>query len=264
MALFLFLLWLGWKFFLPSTVNSSEACAGDVEKKPLLCFEQPKSIPFADDFVVNAAENRKRKVVLLFASFLLVAIVIVTTLKLNAWHALKPHIPREYEQVLHIQNTFAEAKLEPPSALPPDVFVNAIAERPGLATADRDWSKLNPQFVQQILQVMKKMEERGYPLALLEGYRSPERQDNLAQLANMVTKAKGGQSKHQYGLAVDLAPLKNGKVIITERDPWAFEAYQALGEEAQAAGLTWGGNWSFRDYGHVEQPGSLAKLLQNK
>ena len=46
------------------------------------------------------------------------------------------------------------------------------------------------------------MKARGFPMVLLEGYRSPERQDSLAGQATLVTKAKGGQSKHQYGLAV--------------------------------------------------------------
>ncbi|UGA36258.1 M15 family metallopeptidase [Chromobacterium haemolyticum] len=97
---------------------------------------------------------------------------------------------------------------------------------------------------------------------LLEGYRSPERQDSLAGQATLVTKAKGGQSKHQYGLAVDLAPIREGKVVISERDPWAMQAYNALGEEATAAGLTWGGNWSFKDFGHIERSGSLKSLLK--
>ena len=63
------------------------------------------------------------------------------------------------------------------------------------------------------------MKARGFPMVLLEGYRSPERQDSLAGQATLVTKAKGGQSKHQYGLAVDLAPIRAGKVVISERDP---------------------------------------------
>ena len=35
-------------------------------------------------------------------------------------------------------------------------FVNVIAERPSLGHADRDWSKLNPEFVQVVLRVMEK------------------------------------------------------------------------------------------------------------
>ncbi|WP_233702144.1 M15 family metallopeptidase [Iodobacter ciconiae] len=200
------------------------------------------------------------------ASLVLVLCVVGVTLHFNSRHAIAPFSPKEYSQVAHIQGTFTEAKLEPPPALPPEVFISAAAAaaRPGLATANRDWGQLDPQFVQTVLQIMKKMAERGYPMALLEGYRSPERQDDLISKANVVTKAKGGQSKHQYGLAVDLAPMKDGKIIISERDTWAFAAYQALGEEAVAAGLTWGGVWSFKDYGHIEKAGSLAAILRNK
>jgi peptidoglycan L-alanyl-D-glutamate endopeptidase CwlK len=264
LALFASLLWLGWRFFLPANDPASEVRAVVSEEESVLQIAQSQSFAEPDSCVVNHSVSGKKKVVLPLMSILLVALVIVVTLKLNTRHALAPFVPQEYGQAQHIQNTFTEAKLEPPAPLPPDVFVNAIAERPGLATADRDWSKLNPQFMQQVLQLMKKMEERGYRLALLEGYRSAERQDSLAQLANVVTKAKGGQSKHQYGLAVDLAPIKNGKVVISEKDPWALEAYQAMGEEAIALGLTWGGKWSFKDYGHIEKAGSLAVLLQNK
>ncbi|WP_332670532.1 M15 family metallopeptidase [Aromatoleum sp.] len=96
------------------------------------------------------------------------------------------------------------------------------------------------------------MERRGYPVVLIEGYRSPERQDVLADGEQRVTQARGFQSKHQYGLAADLAPLRDGQIVLSERDPWAWRAYQALGEAAEAAGLVWGGRWSLRDYGHVE------------
>jgi peptidoglycan L-alanyl-D-glutamate endopeptidase CwlK len=197
----------------------------------------------------------------LFALGTVVAVV-MGIMHFNSLHVLAPFLPKEYSQVDHIQDTLTESKLEPPAPLPPDVFIQANSLRPGIATANRDWDKLNPDFVQQVLTVMKKMGERGYPMVLLEGYRSPERQDELANLATLVTKAKGGQSKHQYGFAVDLAPMKNGKVVISEKDSWAGEAYQALGEEAEAIGLIWGGRWSFKDYGHIEISRSLATLKQ--
>jgi len=80
----------------------------------------------------------------------------------------------------------------------------------------------------------------------------------LAQQGAHVTQVGAWQSKHQFGLAVDLAPMKNGVLMISERDPWAFEAYAALGEEAQAIGLNWGGRWSMKDYGHIEAAGTIA------
>ncbi|SCK08640.1 peptidoglycan L-alanyl-D-glutamate endopeptidase CwlK [Vogesella sp. LIG4] len=182
-------------------------------------------------------------------------------LHLSSRHESSEFIPKEYSHSSRIKLTLQEEQLVPPPPLPPEAFRDAINEQPRLSGADRDWSRLDPAFVQTVLRVMAKMEARGFPMTLLEGYRSAARQDALAGQATLVTKAKGGQSKHQYGLAVDLAPVRNGKVVISERDPWAMQAYVALGEEAGAASLTWGGNWSFKDYGHIERSGSLKQLL---
>ncbi len=186
---------------------------------------------------------------------------VVLDLFFREMHGSSEFIPNEYTHSSRIKLTLQEEQLVPPPPLPPEAFRDAISEQPRLNRADRDWNKLDASFVQTVLHVMTRLEARGYPMTLLEGYRSPERQDALAEQGTLVTKAKGGQSKHQYGLAVDLAPVRNGKVVISERDPWAMSAYLALGEEATAAGLTWGGNWSFKDYGHIERSGSLKQLL---
>lgn len=118
---------------------------------------------------------------------------------------------------------------------------------------DRKWDKINPRYKQRLLMVFKIMrEQHGYELVLLEGYRSPNRQNMLAGNPN-TTRAKGYQSYHQFGLAADVAFKRNGKVVITERDPWAMRGYQLYGEVAESVGLTWGGRWkSIQDYGHTE------------
>jgi peptidoglycan LD-endopeptidase CwlK len=146
--------------------------------------------------------------------------------------------------------------------LPPSIFSGA--GRPGLEMADRDWNRLNPDFVQSVLKVFTRMEARGYPLVLLEGYRSPERQDVLADSHAQVTNARAFQSKHQYGMAVDVAPMRDGRLVISERDSWAMQAYQALGEEAEREGLIWGGRWKLKDFGHIEASGSIGASLRNK
>ncbi len=144
--------------------------------------------------------------------------------------------------------------LVPPPALPPEVFVTAElqAERPEIASASRDWTLMDGEFRQRILVLFQQMSERGYELALLEGYRSPERQAQLAAMGPHVTRAGAFQSYHQFGLAADLAFLRGGKIVISERDPWAMEGYRLLGERAEALGLTWGGRWKLMDFGHVE------------
>ena len=63
-----------------------------------------------------------------------------------------------------------EEVLVPPQPLPPSLFVGT--ESFDLEHADRDWNKLNPRFRNTVLQLFLKMEARGFPMALLEGYRS--------------------------------------------------------------------------------------------
>ena len=145
--------------------------------------------------------------------------------------------------------------LVPPPPLPPDVFATAEVEqvRPMLSTADRRWDQMDEAFVQRLLMAFKIMrEEHGYDMALLEGYRSPERQNMLAAKGGHVTQAKAWQSYHQYGLAADCAFMRAGKLVISERDPWAMRGYELFGQVAEQIGLTWGGRWQMLDLGHVE------------
>jgi peptidoglycan LD-endopeptidase CwlK len=146
-------------------------------------------------------------------------------------------------------------RLVPPVAPPPSVFTTAEVElvRPMLVSASRNWGLLHPDFNQRLLLAFKIMKEKhGYEMALLEGYRSPARQDELARAGSHVTNARAFQSWHQYGLAADCAFLRHGKLVISEKDPWAMRGYQLYGEVAESLGLTWGGRWKMMDLGHSE------------
>jgi len=146
-------------------------------------------------------------------------------------------------------------QLVPPPPLPPEVFATREVEqiRPALKDASRDWNLLDADFRTRLLLVYKIMHEQyGYEMALLEGYRSPERQNRLAQIGSNVTNAAAFQSYHQYGLAADNAFLRDGKLVISEKDPWAMRGYQLYGQTAEQVGLTWGGRWKMMDLGHVE------------
>lgn len=155
-------------------------------------------------------------------------------------------------------------QLAPPPPLPPDVFTTqeVLQVRPMLVNASRNWQLLNSDYAQRLLLVFKIMKEKhGYDMAILEGYRSPERQNLLASMGEHVTNAAAWQSYHQYGLAADCAFLRNGKLVISEKDPWAMEGYRLYGEVAVSVGLTWGGNWKMMDFGHTELriPGVIKK-----
>ncbi|MGZ3184084.1 MAG: M15 family metallopeptidase [Telluria sp.] len=145
--------------------------------------------------------------------------------------------------------------LAPPAPLPPLAFSTAEVEavRPLLSTASRDWERLDAGFSQRLLLAFRIMRERyGYDMALLEGYRSPARQDQLAAQGSSVTNARAWQSYHQYGLAADCAFWRDGKLVISEKDPWALRGYQLYGAVAESLGLVWGGRWKMLDLGHIE------------
>jgi peptidoglycan L-alanyl-D-glutamate endopeptidase CwlK len=146
-------------------------------------------------------------------------------------------------------------QLVPPVPLPPMVFSTQEVQlvRPMLADASRNWGLLHTEFGQRLLLAFKIMKEQhGYDMALLEGYRSPARQDMLASQGSHVSNAKAFQSYHQYGLAADCAFLKDGKLVISEKDPWAMQGYRLYGQVAESLGLTWGGRWTMMDFGHTE------------
>ncbi|MPM42905.1 hypothetical protein SDC9_89577 [bioreactor metagenome] len=54
-------------------------------------------------------------------------------------------------------------------------------------------------------------------LRVTDGFRSVEEQDKLyakgrTALGSIITKARGGCSNHNFGLAIDIVPIENGKL----------------------------------------------------
>ena len=190
----------------------------------------------------------------------LASAVLLTVPPLLAWVVSNPAMLGGFDDDDHPINTqvadlLKGEQLAPPAPLPPIAFVTTevVRERPLLDSANRNWQLLDHDFAQRLLLVFKIMrDEHGYDMAILEGYRSPERQDMLAAQGSSVTNAKAFQSYHQYGLAADCAFLRDGKLVISEKDPWAMRGYQLYGQVAESAGLRWGGRWAMRDLGHTE------------
>lgn len=138
-----------------------------------------------------------------------------------------------------------------PRAVPtPSAWTRETTPAPAAgADIDRDWARLQPQFRHRLLTLLDLARERhGYEVVLLEGYRSPARQAQLAALGPATTLAAAQRSRHQAGLAADLAFVRDGRLQLSERDPWTLQAYRHLGEIATTLGLQWGGDWaSLRD-----------------
>jgi len=242
--------YIGYRFFYVTADNAvnmeSRATPWQVLRSLWERLDLPKSL--WQSFKTFLLLMRRQR---LLALILLVVVVSVgITLALGGRHWLERPSEKEIQFASNARLAFSEEKLVPPPPLPPSIFIGS--DRPALASADRDWSKLQPAFRQELLLLLARMSAQGYDFALLEGYRSPERQDMLAALGSHLTQARAYESRHQYGLAADLAPIRNGMLVFNFEDPWAKTAYLMLGQEAKTLGLVWGGGWKLQDYGHVE------------
>jgi peptidoglycan L-alanyl-D-glutamate endopeptidase CwlK len=209
----------------------------------------------AQRFVHAQASFLQRKWKYLAMAAPLVLVPVLVALVIGKRSALPAYQPVEAMPDAQIAALLKGEQLAPPTALPPLAFSTQEVElvRPMLASASRNWGLLHPDFSQRLLLIFKIMKEKhGYDMAILEGYRSPARQDLLASMGGQVTNARAFQSWHQYGLAADCAFLREGKLVISEKDPWAMRGYQLYGELAESLGMTWGGRWKMMDFGHAE------------
>lgn len=89
---------------------------------------------------------------------------------------------------------------------------------------------------------------------LLSGTRTYAEQNALFNKKPKVTKARGGQSNHNFGIAWDIGIFDNGKYYTgaTKKEEKAYEELGAL-IKAKVPGLEWGGDWaSFKDKPHYQ------------
>lgn len=95
------------------------------------------------------------------------------------------------------------------------------------------------------------------PVYLVEGLRSFARSDELYAQGRtapgaIVTKARAGQSYHNFGLAVDCV-LTDSKGQPTWDFPPGGNPWRRVVTLARGRGLAWGGDWrGFKDYPHFQ------------
>lgn len=101
---------------------------------------------------------------------------------------------------------------------------------------------------------------------ITECFRSFKRSDELyaqgrTKPGSIVSNAKGGESIHNYKLALDFCLQINGKTSWVVDENWKKVA-QCFKDE----GWEWGGDWrSFKDYPHCEKKmGNSLRQLQAK
>ncbi len=98
----------------------------------------------------------------------------------------------------------------------------------------------------------------GCTYVLIGGNRTWAEQDALyaqgrTRPGQVVTRARGGQSNHNFGIAGDFGVFA-GKTYLDESNPEkAAQLHKACSMHAAACGLEWGGSWKFiTDLPHYE------------
>jgi peptidoglycan L-alanyl-D-glutamate endopeptidase CwlK len=122
----------------------------------------------------------------LFISGAILATPIIAAILIKPGRSLEEYadIPQTTDPV--ILALLQGEQLAPPAPLPPELFITqeVEAQRQELSGASREWKLLDNDFKQRLLTVFQLMAKRGYQMALLEGYRSPERQTYLSSLGS--------------------------------------------------------------------------------
>jgi peptidoglycan L-alanyl-D-glutamate endopeptidase CwlK len=105
--------------------------------------------------------------------------------------------------------------------------------------------------------------QAGIDLVITQGYRSKSQQSALYEQGRttpgaVVTNAKPGYSKHNYGVAFDVAPLNKSGNPYWPNDT---ELWDRIGQIGESIGLKWSGKAKFKDLPHFEYPGVSMKDL---
>lgn len=140
-----------------------------------------------------------------------------------------------------------------------------MAEKIGLQTLiDRSvrnmGAGIHSVVKESAIEMIKQAYKEGIYVQITSGYRSFAEQNKLyaqgrTAPGKIVTNAKGGQSNHNYGLAIDYVLLSadGKKALWTVNEKW-----RRVAQIGKSLGFSWGGDWkSFKDYPHLEMMGGL-------
>lgn len=126
-------------------------------------------------------------------------------------------------------------------------------------------SQVIPDLANRIRAAAAILAAQGTYLCVIQGYRTWAQQNvDYAQgrtstpHGHIITDARGGQSMHNYGMAVDVVPYLRGDGGALNWNP-ATPQYQAMVDAIKAQGVAWGGDWAnaaeLGDYDHFQVAG---------
>lgn len=110
---------------------------------------------------------------------------------------------------------------------------------------------LHPQVAFLAEQLVRQSTAQGIDARVICGLRTNAEQDALyakgrAIHGTIVTRARGGQSWHNYGAAFDVGIFHGSEYL--DKSP----LYREVGKIGKSLGLEWGGDWQFVDEPHFQ------------
>lgn len=126
----------------------------------------------------------------------------------------------------------------------------------------RNISDLLPQVQPLANAFIEKCKAEGIELLITSTYRDKESQAALfaqgrTTPGKIVTNARAGQSFHNYRVAFDVVPLRNGKPVWDTNNENAV-LWKRIGAIGVECGLEWAGNWrTFKEFPHFQFTGGL-------
>lgn len=123
----------------------------------------------------------------------------------------------------------------------------------------RKLTDLLPEVETKAQAFLTRCQHAGIDVLITSTYRDVESQHELWRQGRetegkIVTNADGGQSFHNYRVALDYVPMKNGKPA------WEDTAlFTQCGEIAESLGLEWAGRWvgKLRELAHLQYTNGL-------
>jgi len=125
--------------------------------------------------------------------------------------------------------------------------------------SSRKLSDLHPTVSKMAADFLAKAESEGIDVLVTSTYRDIDAQDALyaqgrSKPGKIVTNARGGKSWHNWRVAFDVVPMRNGKPIWDTKTPENFELWKRIGGIGKSVGLEWAGDWkTFREYPHFQR-----------
>lgn len=131
--------------------------------------------------------------------------------------------------------------------------INYLKEKTWDFHSDRRIGKLHPNVRAKAKEfIIRAKKELGIKLRVTSAHRSFDEQAELYAKGrtadgSIVTNSKAGDSYHNYGLAIDVVEIKEGKAL------WDNPNWEKIADLGKSIGFEWGGDWrGFKDKPHFQ------------